>query len=167
VTLAGDIPDNLDDYDLVVLFAYYAIEPRHEPLIREYVSNGGSVVILAGAQCYFTQYSKQLSTYNTAMPIWFGCSSYLNAGGSASSAIDNPFGTSFSNGTVIFTGVPGGFSYAGVYSLNANATAIAFWDSGMEYWDSGIAFRGPRAVFAFTHEYGHGRVYYQAIVEVI
>jgi len=28
VTLAGDIPGNFSDYDLVVLFAYYPVKPR-------------------------------------------------------------------------------------------------------------------------------------------
>jgi hypothetical protein len=160
VTLAGDIPDNLDDYDLVVLFAYYAVEPRHEPLIRDYVLNGGSVVMLAATQCYFTVYSKSLSPYSSvnygsgrdfpSIQEWFGCSNYLNAGGSANPAFDNPFGTSLSESDVLFTGVP---THAGVSSLSADAKAIAFWSSGV--------------VFAFTHEYGYGRVYYQAIVELI
>ena len=34
-----------------------------------------------------------------------------------------------------------------------NATAIAFW--------------GSDAIFAFTHEYGYGRVYYQAIFDIL
>jgi hypothetical protein len=160
VTLAGDIPDNLDDYDLVVLFAYYAAEPRLEPLIRDYVSNGGSVVILAATQCYFTVYSKSLSLYSpvsyesgnnyASIQEWFGCSDYFNTGGSAYPAFDNPFGTSLSKSDVLFTGVP---THAGVSALSEDAEAIAFWSSG--------------AVFAFTHEYGYGRVYYQAIVEQI
>lgn len=160
VTLAGNIPDNLDGYDLVVLFAYYAVEPRHEPLIRDYVSNGGSVVILAATQCYFTVYSKSTSPYSSlsygyggdfpSIPEWFGCSGYLNTGGSARPAFDNPFETSLSESDILFTGVP---THAGVSSLSADSTPMAFWDSG--------------EVFAFTREYGYGRVYYQAIVENI
>jgi hypothetical protein len=159
VTLAADIPDNFSEYDLVVLFAYYAVEPCHEPLISDYVFNGGNVVLLAGTQCYFTVYSKTLSTYSpsldyfsgndfTSIQEWFGCGNYVNTGGSASPAFDNPFGTSLSTNDILFTGVHG---HAGVTSLNEDSQPIAFWDSG--------------AVFAFTHEYGDGRVYYQAIVE--
>jgi len=160
VTLAGDIPDNLDGYDLVVLFAYYAVEPRHEPLIRDYVSNGGSVVIVAATQCYFTVYSKSTSPYSSlsygfgggfpSIEEWFGCSGYLNAGGSARPAFDNPFGTPLTRSDILFTGVP---THAAVSSLSADTTVIALWSSG--------------EVFAFTHEYGSGRVYYQAIVEII
>jgi hypothetical protein len=150
VTFAGDIPDNLDSYDLLVLFAYYAIEPRHEPLIRDYISNGGSVVMLAGAPCLLTTYSKILSTSNDLTPIqeWLGCSLYANSGGTARPAFDNPFGTSLSTSDILFTGTP---SHAGVTSLNEDARVIAFWSTS--------------AVFAFTHEYGDGRVYYQAIFE--
>jgi hypothetical protein len=151
VTLAGDIPANFSDYDLVVIFAYYAVEPRHEPLIRDYVFNGGNVILLAGAQCYLTAYSKVLSTPAdlTSIRQWFGCSGYLNTGGTASPAFDNPFGTSLSTNDMLFSG---SFGPAGVASLNDGSQPIAFWDIG--------------AVFAFTHEYGDGRVYYQAIVEI-
>ena len=151
VTLAGDIPDNFSDYDLVVLFAYYAVEPRHEPLIRDYVFNGGNVIWLAGAPCYLTGYSKILSTGTdlTSIQEWFGCGSYINACGTASPAFDYPFGTSLSTKDILFNGIPG---HAGVTSLNKGSQPIAFWSTG--------------AVFAFTHEYGDGRIYYQAIIEI-
>ena len=61
VTTAGDIPEDLSNYDLVVIFAYYAVEPRHEPQIREYVYNGGNVVFIAASQNYLTSYSKSLT----------------------------------------------------------------------------------------------------------
>jgi hypothetical protein len=151
VTLAGDIPDNFSDYDLVVIFAYYAVEPQHEPLIRDYVFNGGNVIFLAAAQCFLTEYSKALSTGTdlTSIQEWFGCSNYVNSGGTASPAFDNPFGTSLATKDILFTGTP---SHAGVTSLNDDSQPIAFWSTG--------------AVFAFTHEYGDGRVYYQAITEI-
>ena len=149
VTLAGDIPDNLSGYDLVVISAYYAVEPRHEPLIKDYVFNGGSVIFWAGAQCYLTGYSKTMSagTDLTSIQEWFGCSKYLNTEGTVHPAFDNPFGTELLTNDILFSGeIPW---HAGVTSLNADSQAIAFWNSG--------------AVFAFTHEYGDGRVYYQAI----
>ncbi len=158
VTHAGDIPDNLDNYDVVVIFAYYAVEPWHEPLIRDYIFNGGSVVMLAGAQCYLTAYSKTLSTNTNLSSIqeWFGSSNYLNVGGSATIAFDNPLGTSLQkNDVVLYTT---GFSFAGVTSLAADAKAIAFWSSAPTFWGSG-------AIFAFAHEYGAGRVYYQAFTD--
>jgi hypothetical protein len=162
VTLAGEIPNSLGDYDLVVLHAYYAIEPRHESIIRDYVLNGGNVVMLAATQAYFTVYSKSRSPYSSvsarsgndflSLQEWFGASNYVNEGGSASPAFDNPFGTFLSQSDLVFTrsGVP---KHAGFSSLSADAKAIAFWSSG--------------AVFAFTHEYGDGRVYYQSTIEIL
>jgi hypothetical protein len=149
VTLAGDIPNSLDGYDLVVLFAYYAIEPRHQSLLRDYVSNGGSIVMVAGAPCYLTTYSKIMSTGTDLTPIqdWFGCSHYINAGGSVSPAFDYPLGTSLTKSDIIFS-TDGGYGHAGVYALNNDSQAIAFWS--------------PNVVFAFIHEYDNGRVYYQA-----
>jgi hypothetical protein len=160
VTLAGDIPDDFGSYDLIILFAYYAVEPKHEPLIRDYVLNGGSLVMLAATQEYLTVHCKSLSIWasyldyssggNISIQEWFGCGGYANAGGTASPAFDYPFETSLSMNDIIFTGVP---SHAGVNSLNGNATVIAFWSSG--------------EVFAFTYESGAGRIYYQAIVDQI
>ena len=150
VTFAGDIPDDLSDYDLLVLFAYYAVEPQHEPLIRNYISEGGNVVLLAGVPTYFTGYYKTTSTGTnlTSIQEWFGCSRYVNAGGIASPAFDNPFGTSLlTNDTLIATEIPW---CAGVASLNESSQPIAYWSSG--------------PVAAFTHEYGEGRVYWQSTI---
>jgi hypothetical protein len=151
VAHAGDIPDSLDSYDLVVLSAYYAVEPRHEPLIRDYILNGGSVIMWAGTPCYLTAYYKTLSTNTDLSSIegWFGSSNYINAGGSVAPAFDNPLGTSLKKSDVLFNSARP--TYAGVTSLVADTEAIAFWSSG--------------AVFAFTKEYGAGRVYYQAFTD--
>jgi hypothetical protein len=152
VTLAGDIPNNLDDYDLVVIFAAYAVEPRHEPLIRNYVFNGGSVVLFAGDPCYLTTYSKSLSVNTDLTPIqeWFGCSSYVNAGGIASPAFDNPFGSSLTTSDILIkTEIPW---CGGAASLDEDSQPIAFWSSG--------------PVAAFTHEYGDGRVYWQSTIAI-
>jgi hypothetical protein len=150
VTYSGDIPDNISNYDLVVIFAYYAVEPNLAELIRNYISNGGGVVLLAGAPPYFTEYSRALSTGTDLTPIheWLGCSQYANSGGSTRPAFDNPFGTSLStNDILVSTDIPW---CAGVTSLNDGSQPIAFWSSGI--------------VAAFTHEYGDGRVYYQTTV---
>jgi len=152
VTLAGEIPNNLNDYDLAVIFAYYAVEPRHEPFIRQYIFNGGSVILLAATQCYLTTFSKSLSvpTDFASIQEWLGARTYVNAGTIAKTIANNPFGTSISTNTTLFTGVP---SHAGVINLDSGSQTIALWNSG--------------AVFSFTHEYGKGRVYYQAIVEFV
>ena len=150
ITYSGDIPSNIGDYDLVVIFAYYAVEPDLEELIRNYISNGGGIVLLAGVPPYFTGYSKTLSTGTDLTPIheWLGCRQYANSGGSARPAFDNPFGTSLStNDILVTTEIPW---CAGVTSLSEDSQPIAFWSSGL--------------VAAFTHEYGDGRVYYQTTV---
>lgn len=164
VDLAGDFPSDLSGYDLVVIFAYYAVEPQHEPLIREYIQNGGSVVILAGAPCYFTVYCKNLSPYSsysfeypqtsqndfTSIQEWLGCKQYSNGYGTVRTTSNNPFGTSLLTSDTVFYAEPVG--YAGVASLDNDTQVIAQWSSGI--------------VFAFTHEYGKGRVYYQAVVDL-
>jgi hypothetical protein len=150
VTLAGDIPENLSDYDLVVLYAYYAAEPIHAPLIRDYVFNGGNVILLSGTIAYFADYSKTLSltTDLTSIQEWAGCSLYSNAGGTVNPAFDNPLGTSFSTSDILFSNEI--WWHAAASSLNEDSQPIAYWDSG--------------TVFAYTYEYGDGRVYYQALV---
>lgn len=161
VTRVGDFLGNWSDYDLVVVFAYYAVEPQHEPLIRDYVFNGGSIVLFAAAPCYLTANSKTLSTYSTgfedssgsqfrSIQEWFGCSGYANGGGNATPICDNPLGTKLSTKDALFTEIPGHFGYAGVTSLNEDSQIIALWSTGL--------------VYAFTHEYGDGRVYYQSRV---
>jgi hypothetical protein len=152
VTLVGDIPGNLGDYDLVVLDAYYAIEPRYSELMRNYVSDGGGVVLLQGAPCYFVYYSKILSTGTdlTSIQDWCGGGHYINAGGFASPAFDNPFGTSLLKSDIVGTHI---YPICAAFSsLNADATAIAFWNSG--------------SIFAYTNEYGSGRVYWQSTVSI-
>jgi len=152
VTFMGDIPESLSGYDLVVIFAYWAVEPQHEPLVRDYLFNGGGVVILAGVPCHFVVSCKDMWAYRfggtnlSLIQDWFGCRSYVNTGGYANVVVDNPFGTALLTGdTLLFTE---SHSWAAVTSLNNNTRVIAEWVSG--------------PVFAFTHEYGQGRVYYQA-----
>ena len=117
--------------------------------------------MFAAAPCYLTVNSKTLSTYYTGfegssgshfenIQEWFGCRGYANGGGNATPVFDNPFGTELSKKDALFTEKPGHFSYAGVTSLNDDSQLIALWSTGL--------------VYAFTHEYGDGRVYYQSRV---
>ena len=147
VRLTGDVPDDLTPYDVIVMYAYYAVEPHLESLIREYIYNGGNVVLLSGIPTYFTIHSKTLNTGYDLERIedWFGASRYRNDGGYVRVAFDNPFGTSLLTSEVsIFEGS----GNAAVSSLRNGAKPIAYYDSG--------------GVFAFTYEFGDGRVYYQA-----
>jgi hypothetical protein len=146
VKSAGDLPENLSGYDLVVIHAYWAVEPRHTQLIRDYVSNGGSIVILAGVPCYLNVYSKDWWPGNSMLPEWLGGGFYVNAGGNVTVTVNNPFGTKFSAGdSILYANTS---SCAAVSSPTNNGQIIARWSSGL--------------VFAFTNEYGQGRVYYQA-----
>ena len=152
VTPAGNLPENLTKYDVVVIFAYYAVEPQYEPLIKEYIKNGGGVVLIAGTPCYLAAYSKSLSCTTNLQKIkeWFGAGTYVNAGGNSRVAFDNPFGSNLSTNEILYTSAP---NDASVGSLSSNAKPIAYLDSGQ--------------VFAFTYEYGLGRVYYQAHLKIL
>jgi len=146
VESAGDIPESLVNYDLVVIHSYWAVEPRHAALLSDYVSNGGSVVILAGVPCYLDVYCKDWWPGSSALPEWLGGGFYVNAGGTATVTVNNPFGTSLLDGdTLLHTD---GYSCAALSSPANNGQVLARWSSG--------------SVFAFTNEFGQGRVYYQA-----
>jgi PKD repeat protein len=155
VNFAGDIPSNLSSYSLVVLDAYWAVEPRHCQLIRDYIANGGGVVFLAGVPEYFRAYSKTWGCYglpsdiaSLGMEEWLGATDYENTGLHAyvSLVVDNPFGTSLLKGDNIFVGSSN--SHASMASLNGDSQVVATWSSGF--------------YFAYNHTYGQGRVYYQA-----
>jgi hypothetical protein len=148
VTPGGDLPKDLSEFDVVVIFAYYAVEPKHEPQIKEYLNNGGGIVLIAGTPSYLSTYSKSLSCTNNLENIenWFGASSYVNAGGTSRVAFDYPFNTSLSTKEVLYTSAP---NDACLSSLSKNAKPISLLDSG--------------EVFAFIHEYGTGQVYYQTL----
>lgn len=143
----GDIPANLSQYSLVYLEAYFACEPAYEPAISSYVFNGGGVLVTAGAVCYLAYYSKVMRSGQdlSSVASWFGASYYANTGGAAYVTVANPLGTSLNAGETIFTSA--GFSNAAITSMSADSQVLAVWDDG--------------STFAFTHEYGQGRVYWQ------
>jgi hypothetical protein len=159
VQFAGDVPQSLSGYNLVVVEAMWAVEPRHRALFKDYIANGGGVVILGGVPCYFSVYCKDRWPYRagewptgpggtdlTSLQDWFGCRYYVNTGGTARATVNNPFDTAILiNDTLVTTD---GYSAAAVSTPSNSTQVIALWDGG--------------AIFAFTHEYGEGRVYYQA-----
>lgn len=151
VELAGDIPADLSPYAVVVVTAYWAVEPVHESLFREYVAKGGGVVLVAGVPVFFETYCKDFwcdTWYLPNVQEWFGAGHYANTEGTARATVDNPFGTSLKAGDVV-TECPEG-SCAAVYSLAVGAEEIARWDDGN--------------TFAF-HYAPAGRSYYQAKVD--
>jgi hypothetical protein len=157
VVYAGDIPENLTGYDLLVIDAYWAVEPKHEPLIRDFVQNGGGVVLLAGVPSYLIAYCKDYWPYRfggsdlSTIQEWFGASYYVNTGGFANVTVNSPFGLPLVKGDTLVEGV--GYSCASVVWLSNDSQAVAEWGTG--------------ETFAFSHQYGSGRVYYQAWYETI
>lgn len=163
---AGDIPENISGYDLVLIHAYYAVEPKHSTLLSDYISNGGSVVILAGVPCYLNVDSKDMWPGSSTLPDWLGGGYYVNAGGDVNVTIDNPFGTSLLAGDNILH--TDSYSCAAVDSPANNGQIIAQWDTGYQsypiFGNQDTTNYTQNYAFAFTHEFGQGRVYYQAFI---
>ena len=152
ITCVGDVPNDLSSYDLVVFEAWFAVEPKHVQVVRDYLADGGNVVIIGGAPCYFATYCKDMWPYVTggqnltALQDWFGSAAFVNTGGNANLVVDKPFGTQLeANSEVYHIDAYGCYSLT---SMSSDTQIIALWESG--------------SVFAFTHEFGNGRLYYQA-----
>lgn len=155
VECAGDVPQDISKYDLVIFEAWWAVEPKHSQLVREYLTNGGNVVVMQGVPSFFSVYCKDWWPYRfggidlSSLTDWFGSNTFANTGGSAHAFVEHPFGTELTTEDVLISGV-GGSCYSVVRSsLSGDSHVVALWDDGL--------------VFAFTHEYGKGRVYYQAV----
>jgi hypothetical protein len=152
VTCVGEVPDSLSGYDLVIFEAWFAVEPKHVQLVRDYMANGGSIVVIGGVPCFFAAYCKDLWPYAAggmnlaSLSDWFGSPQFANTGGSATLTVDRPFGTELSNGSTIYQ--INGYSCYALTSMNNDATVLARWADG--------------PVYSFTYEYGKGRVFYQA-----
>lgn len=155
VTFAGDVPEDLSGYDLVVFEALWAVEPKHVPLVREYLSNGGGVVIWGGVPTQFSVYCKDRWPYRlggtnlSSFQDWFGAQIFVNTNGNATLIVDKPFSTQLRKNEIVYSWIG---SEKAVTMLSDNTQIIALWDSGL--------------VFAFTHEYNKGRGYYQGEISV-
>jgi hypothetical protein len=155
IECVGDVPEDISKYDLVIFEAWWAVEPKHSQLVREYLENGGNVVVLQGVPSFFSVYCKDWWPYRfggidlSPLKDWFGSSKFANTGGNAQVVVEHPFGTALTTEDVLISGV-GGSCYSLVpSSLSSGTHVVALWDDGL--------------VFAFTYEYGKGRVYYQAV----
>ncbi len=151
ITQTGDLPQDITKYDLVIICGYYALEPKHELQIREYILNGGNIVLTAATPAYLVSYSKSLGCKGNLGVIedWFGASRYGNDGGPIKVVIDNPVGTSFVKNEFICR-LEGSVSCSTVGALSSDSEVVAIFDSG--------------GVVGFTHEFGAGRIYYQSFI---
>jgi len=146
------IPENMEEYDLVIVNTYTAPWQGTADYMKNYIANGGGAVILGGVPAMFPYpYPHGYTTqgyYNISyISDWFGSSRYANTGGTARITMDNPLGTTYYSGDILISGV--GYASAAVTNLHPDDTQIlARWDTG--------------PVFAFTHTYGNGRVFYLA-----
>lgn len=169
VTLAGDIPTDLTGYNLVVIAAYWACTPANLAEISSFIAGGGGVVLLAGVPEYFRTYCKNWWTYNcttdplsVGMDEIFGCDgNYFNTGGYANITVDNPFNTALMAGDTVFEST--GDSCASVLNPYNGSQVLAQWNPGLYYISVGDTNVSLGTVaFAYTFQYGLGRVYYQA-----
>ena len=142
------IPDNLSQYNLVFLWTYFSCTPANEPAIQSYISNGGGVVILSGTICYLASYSNTFDNGGdlSSVELWFGAAQYVNTGGTAYATVANPLGTSLNLADPVFTS--DGPSDAAITCMSNDSQVLASWQDG--------------STFAFAHEFGQGRVYWQA-----
>ena len=156
VQCVADVPDNLFSYDLVIFEAWFAIEPKHTQLVRDYLANGGNVVIIGGVPCFFSTYCKDMWPYKTggqnlaSLKDWFGSATFVNTGGSANLVVDKPFGTSLLTQNKFY--FIDAYSCYALTSMSNDTQIIARWSDS--------------SIFAFTHEFGNGRVYYQASIDL-
>lgn len=164
VTLAGDIPNDLTGYNLLVIEAYWAVTPANLAGVRDFIAGGGGVVLLAGVPEFFRTYCKDWWTYlcqtdnlSLGMDEVFACDGdYFNTGGYANVTVDNPFNTALMSGDTLFEGT--GYSYASVLNPYNGSQVIAQWNPGLYY----LGDYNFTVAFAYTYQYGLGRVYYQA-----
>jgi len=152
VTCTGEMPEALAGYDLVVFESWFAVEPKHVQLVREYLADGGNIVVIGGVPCYFATYCRDMWPYVTggtnlaALSDWFGSAQFANSGGEAKLVVDKPFGAPLEKDSTIYQ-IDAYGCYA-LTSMSSDAQVLARW--------------GNDLVYSFTYEYDGGRVFYQA-----
>jgi hypothetical protein len=164
VTLAGDFPSDLSPYNLLVIEAYWAVTPANLAAVRDFIANGGGVVLIAAVPEYFRCYCKDLWPYRCPtdnasldMDEIFACDgNYFNTGGYANVTVDNPFNTNLLSGDALFEGT--GHSYASIADPYNGSQVVAQWNPGLYGFDD----YNMTVAFAYTFQYGLGRIYYQA-----
>lgn len=138
---ASSIPSNLSGYDLVVVTDIGSKLQDGLDVIEDYVYEGGGYAYISGAA-----YWSQLESNSD----WLGASSagYTGYGESAYVTAGNPFGTPLEEGDLLKQQGSNEWGAQWVDGLASGADKVAEYSSGRTY--------------AYTYEYGSGRVYYQA-----
>jgi hypothetical protein len=161
VTYAGGMPNNLGGYDLVVIEAAWgAIHPNDSAMVKDFMAKGGGVAMVCITPCFFCVNCYDRWPYRlggtdlTSISDWFGYKSYFNLGGAAYPRFDHPLGSSLLTSDQLF--YTSGGSAASVSNPTGNNQVVAQYEMGGG--DSPFGF----APFAFTHEFGSGRLYWQA-----
>ena len=163
ITYVGGFPNNLKGFDLVVIEAAWgAVHPNDSATVRDFVAKGGGVVMLCITPCFFCVNCTDRWPYRfggtdlTSIADWFGYGSYFNLGGAAYPSFDHPLGASLLVSDQLF--FTSGVSAASVGGPSSNIQVVAQYQTGSSY-----PFQSS-APFAFTHEFGAGRLYWQAHV---
>jgi hypothetical protein len=131
VTIAGDVPEDLSNYDLVVFGALWAVEPKHSTLVREYLSTGGGVIVMGGVPCYFSVYCKDRWPYRfggtdlSSFEDWFGAGSFVNTKGIAR-LVNETFESTLYRDDIVYSGIG---SEKAVSHLSNDSQIVALWDS--------------------------------------
>jgi hypothetical protein len=166
ITYAGSMPNSLSGYDLVVIETMWGgIHPNDSAKVKEFIAKGGGVAMTCGTPCFFCVDCYDRWPYRlggtdlSLIADWFGYSVYFNIGGSAYPCTNNPLGTALLTSDQLF--YTSGFSAASVSNPTGNVHVVAkYQNSGNSTYGFGPSF----APFAFTHEFGLGRLFWQAHV---
>jgi hypothetical protein len=138
----AQIPNDLTNYDLIIVSKNEACNSTSANSIRNFVLNGGGAIIMNDTPRFLADGLDNLSSIRD----WFGAGWHGNDGGYGVIAIDHPFGTDLLINDNVDYSASGGTS---IYDLNSETTAISTWNSN-------------RGTHSFIHNFGQGRVFYYA-----
>ncbi|WMW23066.1 PKD domain-containing protein [Methanolobus mangrovi] len=155
ITRSVSIPEDMNEYDLVIVQSYDACWQTTANYMKEYIANGGGAVLVSGVPSNFPKEYQEIGSsfgyYDISyISEWFGTARYENVGVSdATITMDNPFGTTLISGD--YLAHCSGWGGAAVSNLNQDTTMnLAMWDYSSD------------RIFAFTNNYGAGRMFYTA-----
>ncbi len=159
VDVLDHIPMDMNPYDLVVISDYGSCYITTADYLKDYINNGGNVILLSGVPSFFPYNYIPHSTsegFNDISSIsdWFGASFYGNVGlpAIARVSVGSYSASSFPNGFSIYSSDSSCEALVG--NLNIDKTQVlAMWDVP-----------DTNGVFAFIHSYGSGKLYYQAAI---